>query len=337
MPAKPRSPIKVLIHGLPYFSRQLPAILSSHGWEIRNYSPRWSAELLTMAHQLHRCDLAYSWGGRTTMGKFLAAARLLGKKKVVIFWCGSDVLEGQAEHRAGKSDPWVAERIHWAGAPWLAEEVRAMGLQCEYVPITWVPPVEAVSPLPKVFSVLSYLPDSSRISLYGIDQVLEVAQKMPYARFTIVGLRQGQSLKAPANVIVRHHLPNLNQLYRETTVVWRPTRHDGLSFTVLEALAHGRHVLWSYPITGALLSRDAASSRAELERLFDLHEAHALDVNILGAEFVARNFSPDKIRDEFLSRWRTIVESPSRALPRGARKPSQAFSPEESGRSLRRG
>jgi len=282
-----------------------------------------------MAHQLHRCDLAYSWGGRTTMGKFLAAARLLGKKNVVIFWCGSDVLEGQAEHRAGKSDPWVAERIHWAGAPWLADEVRAMGLRCEYVPITWVAPVEEISPLPKTFSVLSYLPDASRISLYGIDQVIEVARKMPYARFTIVGLRPGQSLKTPGNVTVRHHVPDLKQLFRDTTVVWRPTRHDGLSFTVLEALAHGRHVIWSYPLTGASLARDAATSGAELERLFDLHEANALDVNVKGAEFVARNFSPDKIRDEFLSRWRTIVEPDAPKLSRDALKPSQAFSRDE--------
>jgi hypothetical protein len=271
------------------------------------------------------------------MGKFLAAARLLRKKKVVIFWCGSDVLEGQAEYRAGKSDPWVAERIHWAGAPWLADEVRAMSLKCEYVPITWVPPVEELSPLPKVFSVLSYLPDASRVSLYGIDQVCEAAQKMPYVRFTIVGLRPGQSLKVPANVVVRQHQPNINQLLRETTVLWRPTRHDGLSFTVLEALAHGRHVIWSYPLTGALLARDAATSRAELERLFDLHETNALDVNSLGAEFVACNFSPDKIRDEFLSRWRTIVESPSPAPSRGALKRSGALSRDRSGDSLERG
>jgi hypothetical protein len=334
MPAKPRSPIKVLIHGLPYFSRQFPAILQSEGWEIRNYSPRWSPDLLAMAHQLYRCDLAYSWGGRTTMGKFLSAARLLGKKNVVIFWCGSDVLEGQAECRAGKSDAWVAERVHWAGAPWLAEEVRAMGLKCEYVPITWVPPVERMSPLPKAFSVLSYLPDTSRVSLYGIDQVREVAQKMPYVRFTIVGLGRGQSLQVPANVVVRHHQPNINQLLRETTVLWRPTRHDGLSFTVLEALAHGRHVIWSYPLPGALLARDAATSRAELERLFDLHEANALDVNVRGAEFVARNFSPVKIRDEFLSRWRAIIESPAPSLSGDSLKPSQALSRDESGGSV---
>jgi hypothetical protein len=119
--------------------------------------------------------------------------------------------------------------------------------------------------------------------------------------------------------------------------LWRPTRHDGLSFTVLEALAHGRHVIWSYPLTGALLARDAATSRAELERLFDLHETNALDVNSLGAEFVACNFSPDKIRDEFLSRWRTIVESPSPAPSRGALKRSGALSRDRSGDSLERG
>jgi glycosyltransferase involved in cell wall biosynthesis len=320
------APIKVLIHGLPYFSRQFPAVLESKGWEIRNYSPRLSLDLFAMAHQLHRCDLAYSWGGRVTMGKFLSAARFLRKRKVVVFWCGSDVLEGQAEHEAGKTDPWVAERIHWAGAPWLAEEVRAMGLKCEYVPITWVPPVERLSPLPKNFSVLSYLPDTSRINLYGIDQVLAVAQKTPHVRFTIVGLSPGQTLRTPTNVSVFHHIPNLDQLFRETTVVWRPTRHDGLSFTALEALAHGRHVIWSYPFAGALLAKDAETSQAELERLFALHQARALDVNVAGAEFVARNFSPARIRDEFLSRWRTIVESSSPRMSSGVLKPSEAFS-----------
>jgi glycosyltransferase involved in cell wall biosynthesis len=320
------APIKVLIHGLPYFSRQFPAVLQSEGWEIRNYSPRLSLDLFAMAHQLHRCDLAYSWGGRVTMGKFLSAARFLRKEKVVVFWCGSDVLEAQAEHKAGKTDPWVAERIHWAGAPWLADEVRAMGLTCEYVPITWVPPVKHLSPLPEKFSVLSYLPDTSRVNLYGIDQVLEVARKMPHVRFTIAGLNPGQTLRAPANVTVRQHIPNLEQLFRETTVMWRPARHDGLSFTALEALAHGRHVIWSYPFTGALLSRDAETSQAELERLFALHKANALDVNVAGAEFVARNFSPATIRDELLSRWRTIIESPSATMSSGALEPSEAFS-----------
>src|SRR6266403_1239163 len=40
--------------------------------------------------------------------------------------------------------------------------------------------------------------------------------------------------------------------YKRASVVWRPVRHDGLSFMVLEALGHGRHVLWTYEFPGCV-------------------------------------------------------------------------------------
>jgi hypothetical protein len=307
-----KQPIRVLIHGLAYFSQKLPAFLASDGWEFRNYPPRWSPGLSATIFHLYRCHLAYSWGGRLTMGKFLQVARYLRKKKLVMFWCGSDVLDARMDFEAGRIDPWIAEKIHWAGSPWLAEEVRAMGLNCEYVPSTWVAAVESIEDLPKKFSVLAYLPDANRVNLYGIDQVLEVARAMPQVDFTIVGLQSGQSLNTPANVTVHGRVSHLTPFYRNATVVWRPARHDGLSFMALEALAHGRHVMWSYPFRGAIHVRDASSGRIELQRLFELHQARRLEINSAGVEFIAQNFSPQKIREGILGRWKKIVEAPLR-------------------------
>jgi hypothetical protein len=307
---KQKDPIRVLIHGLAFFSRQFPAFLKSDGWEFRNYEPRWSAELVAMTHHLHRCDLAYSWGGRITMGKFLSMARRLGKQKLVMFWCGSDVMEARADYEAGKMEPWIAEKVHWAGSPWLAEEVRAMGLECEYVPSTWVPVVEHPSALPEKFSVLAYLPDAERVNLYGIDQVIAIARTMPKVEFTIVGLRPGQTLSVPCNVKLQGREPDMTSYYRNATVIWRPARHDGLSFMALEALAHGRYVIWSYPFTGAHFAREIEPARMELERLMALHHAKRLEINRVGAEHVARTFCPDNIRKNILTRWRAIVEAP---------------------------
>jgi glycosyltransferase involved in cell wall biosynthesis len=227
-----------------------------------------------------------------------------------MFWCGSDVLEARTDFEAGRVDPWITEKIHWAGSPWLAEEVRAMGLNCEYVPSTWVPAIEQIEDLPKKFSVLAYLPDANRVGLYGIDQVLEVARAMPQVDFAIVGLQPGQSLNTPANVTVHGRVSYLTPFYRNATVVWRPARHDGLSFMALEALAHGRHVMWSYPFSGAIHVRDASGGRIELERLYELHQARRLEINRGGAEFISQNFSPETIREGILSRWRKIVEVP---------------------------
>lgn len=286
-------------------------MLQSNGWDIRSYDVRRLSHLIAMTHYLQRCDLAFSWTGRITMGKFLTVARLLRKKKLVVFWCGSDVLFAEREYEERKFvDPWIAEKIHWAGAPWLAEEVRALGLKCEYVPITWVQPVTRLSPLPRQFSVLAYTPNTDRLELYGIDQVLEVARAMPAVPFTIVGLLPGQKLDVPENVQLREWTEDLTPFYRNSTVLWRPTRHDGMSFMALEALAHGRHVIWSYPSPGVIQSRHASTARIELERLMDLHRDRRLELNHAGADFIAKNFSPMAIRDGMLAGWRKIVQSP---------------------------
>lgn len=309
-------PIRVLVHGLAHFAQRFPLMLQSDGWDIRSYDLRRLSHLVNMTRYLDRCDLAFSWTGRITMGKFLSMSRLLRKRKVVVFWCGSDVLFAQREHGLHRHvDPWIAEKIHWAGAPWLAEEVCAMGLKCEYLPITWVRPVAQLAPLPRRFSVLCYTPNTDRLALYGIDQVLEVARALPAVGFTLVGLVPGQTLNVPDNVHLHAWTEDMTPFYQNATVLWRPTRHDGMSFMALEALAHARHVIWSYASPGVIQSKDACTARIELERLFELHRDGLLALNSEGADFVARNFSPEVIRNGMLAAWREIVQSPYPPAP----------------------
>src|SRR5215469_282513 len=313
LPGKDLPFFRVLLHGLVYFCRKFPSLLASPGWEFRHFDPNRFSELLPAAAYLQRCDLAYSWGGRLTQGKFLSIARLLQKKKIVMFWCGSDTLIARKDYEAGRVDQWVAEKIHWAGSPWLAEEVRAMGLACEYVPSTWVKPPETLPPMPRKFAVLAHLSSASRVELYGIDHVFEVARRMPKVSFHVVGLLPGESLRAPDNVTVHGRVPALDPFFRQTSVFWRPARHDGLSFAALEALAHGRHVLWSYPFPGAAVAKDATSGYEEIQRLHELHHYGQLLVNRTGADYVASSFTPAVIRDGILSRWRQVIESQGRA------------------------
>lgn len=303
-------PTRILIHGLADFVAKFPSMLETDGWDIRSYDLRRFSQQLAMARYLQRCDLAFSWTGRVTMGKFLSVTRLLGKKKVVLFWCGSDVLFAQKEYQERKGvEPWIAEQVHWAGAPWLAEEVRAMGIDCKYVPITWVKPVTTHTLLPQKFSVLCYTPTTERLQLYGIDQVLEVARALPAVTFNLVGLLPGQKLDAPQNVRLHGWIGDMTRFYHDATVVWRPTRHDGMSFMALEALAHGRHVIWSYPAPGITQSQNADTARLELERLLELHTRRNLELNYAGAEFVAKHFSPGVIREGMLSGWKNIIDS----------------------------
>lgn len=306
-------PRRVAIHGLPYFCAKLSNILKDPEWEIGHhyYQP---SRLVRFANDLWRCDLAFSWGGRITKGRFLWAARCLGKKNVVILWCGSDVLYAQEELAAGKKvDSWVAEKIHWAASPALAEEVRSMGLSCEYVQVSFVQSVPRPASLPAKFSVLVYVPTIERASLYGLDRILEVADALRCIEFSLVGLQPGETLKGPPNLRVYNRVDTLTSHIEQASVIWRPVRHDaGISFLVLEALAQGRHVLYSYPFSDCIHVTTADAARRELERLLTLHESRALFLNEAGIQTIAREFTPERVRKNLFSKWAEVIDASSR-------------------------
>ena len=305
--ARPR---RVLLHGLPYFCNKLSAILKDASWDIRHHPRHTPAELLALLTDLARCDLAFTWGGRLSFGKFLRAARILDKKKLVMLWCGSDVLFAQKELADGKTDSWVKEKIHWAVSPTLVEEVRSMGLPCEYVQASFVQPVAVPAPLPDRFSVLVFVPGREQADLYGLDRILEVADTLRTVQFTLVGWRQGPTFQHPPNLKIHGWVQNLTPFLEQATVFWRPVRHDaGISFMVLDALAHGRHVLYTYPFVACSHSTTAHTALLELERLHGLHNSKSLFLNEAGIRAIAQEFNPGRVRATLLNKWAEIISS----------------------------
>ena len=303
------APYRVVVHGLTYFCRQLPGLLGSDEWDIRDRSQHSPTELVRLTRDLAGCDLAFSWGGRIDMGRFLWGARLLGARRVVIFWCGSDVLRARAISAQRGVDSWIAQQIHWAASPSLAREVNELGVECDYVQASFVRPVDSPQPLPKQFSVLVFLPRPDLADLYGWDRIVHAARALPEVRFNLVGLREG-TLHAPPNIVVHRWIPDLAAFYDSSTVVWRPVRHDaGIAFMVLEAMAHGRYVLYTYPIAGATQVRDELDAVRELVRLKALHDAGALALNHAGRESVWRTYRRDVVRETLRNRWKELILS----------------------------
>jgi hypothetical protein len=300
---------RVVTHGLVYFCQKLGGLFEDDRFLVLDRSGHRGWELVDLAHDLARCDLAYTWGGRISMGKFLWAARVLGKKKIVMLWAGSDVLIAQDEIAAGRRAPWVGEIIHWAVSPWVAEEVREMGLPCEHVQVSFVDVIAHPKPLPKTFSVLVYVSDVAKTDLYGWDRIREVAEKLPHVQFNLCGLPEGQTLPVPPNMKIYNWMSDLTPLLEQSTVVYRPVRHDGLSFGVLEALSHGRYVLYSYPLTGCVQVTSTRAACAEIEKLLACHEAGILQLNEVGRSYIAQEYAPEKVSSELLDRWEKIILS----------------------------
>jgi hypothetical protein len=302
---------RVLVHGLAYFGDVLAEFMSGGRWEFVYYPDSGMRNLVSMCNALRRCDLVYQIGGRLTTGKFLRMARLLGKKRIVMHWIGSDALEARAAASSRKAEPWILNSIHhWADSPWIFDEVTEMGLKCEYVPLPSTQIPGNLAPLPKEFTVLVYVPSVQSAELYGLDKILEAARALPSVRFNLVGLRDGRLNSLPRNIQLHERIPDLTEYYKAATVVWRPTRHDGLSWMVCEALGHGRHVLWSYPFPGCTQVQSTAHAVEEIGRLLHKHRENVLRVNWEGARFISSSeFAPANFKRNILSKLHQLLPS----------------------------
>src|SRR5208282_1988571 len=98
--------------------------------------------------------------------------------------------------------------------------------------------------------------------------------------------------------------------YEQSTVLWRPVRHDGLSFMVLESLARSRHVLYSQPLPGCVTVSGENDACQELELLRELHASGRLAPNEAGRQYIEQDYNSEKVRSQLLRRWVQIIELP---------------------------
>src|SRR5215469_9073172 len=299
---------RVLVHGLPYFGKMFAELMTGDGWDFRYYADEGIGNYAALAWHLGACDIAYQIGGRVTTGKFLWAAKRLKKKRIVMHWAGSDTLDERGFVALGRTDPWIREKIsHWAESEWMVREVEDLGLACEQVPLPSAAIPQFPAPLPQIFSVLVHVPAVQVGLLYGLDRILHVARSLPEVRFELVGLKSGTITGAPENLRIHGRVSELRGFYQRASVVWRPVRHDGLSFMVREALGHGRHVLYSYAFPGCILVRDTEDARAEIERLRQLHQRGELGINEPGLQFVTEKYDKSLIKREILDRLNNLL------------------------------
>jgi hypothetical protein len=224
-------------------------------------------------------------------------------KKVVFHWIGTDVLRAmRAAHRQERliSPKSLIKRMacsfvkkkftHWAVASWLQEELSTLGIRSSVVPIV-SPLVDAKPlPMPEQFTVLSYLPDF-RPAFYSADIVYQLAELNPDVRFIIIAARK--RLKNLPNVEIHGRVDHrtMGSLYEESSCLVRLTEHDGLALTVLESLARGRYVIWSYDFPHVFKARTLAQAQKALRQVKDKTRS-----NFGGAEYIRTEFSLEKVK-----------------------------------------
>ena len=158
--------------------------------------------------------------------------RILNHKGMMLLvWGGSDAMMITAD------DPFVIslkkkKNIHHiAISNFISEDLKKVELAHKCVPVVCVNLMQ-FKPAPLGNKVYVYMPDTDQ-KLYGMEIIKEVMCRLQNVKFVNHSARG-------SNKVVQNEI---NKVYAECAIGLRPTKHDGLSSTVIEMGLMGRNVI----------------------------------------------------------------------------------------------
>lgn len=304
---------RAVVVGFDYYANFLAQLVNEQnaGWTLIPFKSNRTGTMRALA-EMRRADAVISFGGPGPNAALAAAARRRNVP-VIVIWAGSDVMKAAelpSDLHVIKEDGYV----HLSDGPWLVDELRELGLEAEYLPVTAVTPGDPPKPLPAKFSVLTYLPEPRR-EFYGEALVYRVARAMPDVPFTVVG-NGTANRAAPPNVRFEGYVGDMARRLDEATVLLRQPEHDGKSMLVLEALSRARHVIWNYPFPYV---HRAEGFEKVYAALCDLRRGHAegtLAPNLPGRAFALEEFARPVLAQRFCKRLDAAAEAAERRAQR---------------------
>lgn len=301
----------VLIFGIPYWASHVASLLDSRvpGMQAK-YVPQGSyLRPLTSrpgSQEIVLMRMGFRVGATTVRGRLFdaywsALRRAMPGAVACHYWLGTDVQNTLEEAKAGtlRRAAITSSRddLHLAGAPWLVSELSQVNIRATLAPIPEKHRApQRVAPLPADFSVLTYLP-AGRFDFFGGPAIMESARRLPEVSFTVVGSRGESVQSAPANVQWLGWVGDMEEQYARATVVIRIPEHDGLGGTMVEALLHARHVVYTYdmPFVRRVCPATAEGLVAALGEMRDAHAAGRLGPNLAGRAFALEEFDEGKL------------------------------------------
>ncbi|MGC1381249.1 MAG: hypothetical protein WA814_09555 [Candidatus Baltobacteraceae bacterium] len=293
-----------IVIGFDYYARYLARLLNEYSerWRLQAY-PSSRLGTVQALWSLRKADALISFGGP---GPSLALAEVARARRipVIVIWAGSDVLTA-AEN---PFDLAVIKRrgfTNLADGAWLVDELRNLGIDAAYRPVTSVAVSPAVAPFPRRFRVLTYLPEPRR-AFYGESRVYDVARAMPDVEFVAIGAGKPNP-EAPPNVTFCGYVDDVPARIDAATVLLRLPDHDGKSMLVLETLARARHVVWTHGFPGVHRVCGVDDALAALHGLYRAHRVGSLELNHAGRVHVRDEFSPPEIARRFESELERVT------------------------------
>lgn len=251
-------------------------------------------DLLQNFFRLKDYDIIHCLYVRPFVFLSLIFGKILGKI-TICHWLGSDVMRLLKDTRFRLivlvSNSFIDLNIaFWEN---LQEELKYVGIES----VVWPIPVDIeyfstneLPPMPQKFSILCKIAGDW---LYGSDTVFKLAKDFPNVRFLVVSGKYEQpswllsKIGEAPNILFLGWQNNMNEIYRQSTILLRLTKHDGLSYMVIESLAMGRQVIWSHNFLP--YCHYVKNYNEVKEAILEVQKDPKL--NTCGAEYVRKNFS----------------------------------------------
>ncbi|WP_457641500.1 hypothetical protein [Persephonella sp.] len=288
----------VAIIGNSYFGCKLASQLAefdrSNIYKFYNTSGKLSDKIL-FTRDIYKIDIVYSIGASVKGGGALKLA-LLTNKRIVQHFIGSDVLQAQESVRLNSINKTLIRKSKFlCEVDWIKKELADINIDAEVKPIM----VYEKKFLPKDFndfSVLTYI-GKGKEDFYGIKDFIKLALDFPHIKFKIAGIESYKNL--PTNIKCLGWIDMITEL-QNSTVFIRNTKHDGLAFSVIEALGLGRIVFRNYRFPFVEYFSTYEELKNLLEKTYTKYKQKKLNINFDAIDFVRINFNKNKILSDII-------------------------------------
>jgi glycosyltransferase involved in cell wall biosynthesis len=204
-----------------------------------------------------KTDIAFCWFASTYSALVVGIMRLLRKPSLIVVG-GVDVAQDAELGYGVWVSPWKARLVQYAlknahrvlvvdGS--LATKARSLagyaGNNILVVPTGYDGTRWKMSDVPRTIDVLTVasVDDMVRFRVKGLDALLETAGILPHLSFTLIGLAPeiSDQISIPSNmkILPAMNRTNLLAYYQSAKVYCQPSRHEGLSNVLCEAMLCG--------------------------------------------------------------------------------------------------
>lgn len=227
------------------------------------------------------------------------------KKKVVLSWIGTDVMDAVPRIEQGLFNKnYIEKTFHTTNSTWLQEELNDINIKAKYLTIFIYEDKLRVIDIPNKFSVLTYI-SKGRESFYGIDTIIKLANELNHIEFNIAGISSYPNLPSNINPL---GWVDMDKELEKCTVFIRYPHHDGESHSVLEALSYGKVVCYNRDYPFVNYTPNYNTLKQGIEDTLLKYNNKTLKPNYKAIEHIKVNYSLDKVYKEYISLFNTIVK-----------------------------